>query len=216
MLPAPPPTETLESARLLHDQAQFLLGDEAAYAASLRDYRKMASGLLAIVISIGIFRLELTRPPGEVLAVPVWTAVAIRCLLPAAVLLILAGSYFIYTERGFFREFAFLNPPPPPGRGGALAILYLRQDVLADFSEKPPLEVVRMKTDGLRLAYIRLRDANRRVRARLAAGTALVFAGLVLILLTFALYTLTMNLGEIHAHGRAHDASTAAQSPAGP
>lgn len=175
---------------LLHDQIEYLLDDQVSYADSLRDSRRTAGGLLLLVIGIGIFRFDLFRPESHVLVVPVWSAWVIRAFVALALLAFLAGAYFIYSERAFHHEFR----KKTKGSGGALSVLYLRQKVLDDFRGKQsPTETMKMKTDGLRLAYTRLRDANRRVRQRIAIGTLLLFLGLGCLSVAFGLYTFTVN-----------------------
>lgn len=174
----------------MHEQAEYLLNDEIAYAESLRATRRTLSTLLLVVVGVGIFRFDLFRQADEVLAVPVWAAWTIRVVFVVAFLAFVSGVYFVYTERGLLREFR----PSTERTGAALSVLYLRQDVLDEFMERPPLDVLRMRTEGLRLAYRRLRASNRRVRRRLASGTALLLAGLFLVLLGFVLYTFAVEV----------------------
>lgn len=185
----PESAESLRTAELLHDQAQYLLNDEISYAASLKDSRKTASGLLILVVGIGIFRFEMYRPAAHVSTVPAGWSDVIRWLFFVALCLLGYGGYRIYTERPLWKEF-WRNPK---SSGSALSVLNLRQEVLESFQAKTPLETMRMKTDGLRLAYTRLRDANRRVRARITSGTSFVFSGLLLVLLAFGVYTFTVD-----------------------
>lgn len=182
----------LKTAESLHDQAQYLLDDEIGYATSLRDSRKTAAGLLIVVIGIGIFRFDLYRPKDHVLVVPEWAAWVIRILFLMGIVIVSCGAYLIYTERPIFREFQ--KSQNGSKGGGALSILFLRQSVLKQFQDKPPLQVMNMRTTGLRLAYSRLRDANRRVRIRLARGTACVFVGLAFVMVAFGMYTLSVKL----------------------
>lgn len=177
-----------ESVRLLHEQAEFLLRDEIAYAANLRDNRRTVSTLLALVVGIGVFKVDFFRPSTHTLVLDETWFLLIRVLFLGAVLLVLVGAYFIYTERPIVRDLGASTSRP----GGALAVLFLREEILDQFVARPADEVWRMKTGGLRLAYTRLRDANRRVRRRLALGTMLGLLGLGLALVGFGVYTLTV------------------------
>lgn len=178
------------SATLLFEQAKYLLDDEIQYAHSLREGRRTAAGLVLIVIGIGLFRINLYDDSAS-LAVPHWAAMAIRLIMIAAYAALLVGVYLIHTERRVLRELL----PRASQRGGALSVLHLTDRVLDDFRIRPPIEVLSMATDGLRLSYRRLRDANRRVRRRIVSGTCSVFVGLFLVFCAFAIYTLTWGVG---------------------
>lgn len=184
--------ELLKSADSLHSQALFLLEDEIAYASSLRDSRKTAATLIALLVGVGIFKIDVFRQPGQELAIEAWAWWVIRLLVTAAIGFMLAGTYHIYTERGLSKEFE--GPGEVPKKGAALSILLLPQAVLQEYQEKSPLDVMRMRTDGIRVAYSRLRDSNRRVRKRIALGVVLVILGLALVLAGFGLYVWTVRV----------------------
>lgn len=189
----PTPADLLASATSLHDQAQYLLDDEVSYATSLRDARRTLSGLLVLAVGVGVFRLELFRAPGEILVLPMWSAWTVRGLFSLAFVFVLFAAYFIYTERDITVELAddtAIDDPPRP-KGSALSVLYLKEEVLNQFFAKSPIEVMRMRTEGLRLAYIRLKDRNRRVRRRTAKGVLWAIAALVLVAVAIVMYNVT-------------------------
>ncbi|MFM9957685.1 MAG: hypothetical protein ACKVZJ_06395 [Phycisphaerales bacterium] len=192
MTAPPSDDDLLKSAQSLHDQALFLLEDEISYANALRESRKTATTLIALMVGVGIFKLDLYRDPGQELAVPPVAWWWIRACFCSALLGVLLGAYFIYTERGWDREFSQTSDGGK--KGGALSILFLSPTVLKEYHEKGPIEVMRMRTDGIRFAYSRLRDANRRVRKRIAIGTMLVILSLAFVLVGFVLYVWMVGL----------------------
>lgn len=208
--PREAPDAAMRAAELLHDQAEYLLNDELGYASSLRDARRTLSTVIAVIVGIGVFRIELSRPENHVPTIPPWAEGLVRLMFILALLAILFGAYYIHTERALHREFASLKSQKRSG--GALSVLYLRQEVFERFLTLPPLDVIKMKAEGLRLAYSRLRDANRRVRARLAIGTFWIFAGVVLVLTAFAIYTSTVD----YAKGSTNEPGTDSSQPAEP
>ncbi len=105
-----------------------------------------------------------------------------------ALFCLLCGGYLVYTERSLLKEFQ-AKPKAASGGGGALGVLYLRDELIDGFAQQTPEEVMRMRVDGLRLAYQKLSVANRRVRGRLSYGTAWLFTGLLLVFGAFSVYT---------------------------
>lgn len=174
--------ERLRSAELVHEQAEYLLNDEIGYAAALRDSRKTASGLLAIMIGVGIFRIDLYRSADHVLAIGPWWAIVVRACFVLSVVFVAIGAFLIFTERNPFRKKTSIN-------GAALSILFLKPEIVKQLHLAPPHKVLRIRTEGLRLAYTRLRDSNRRIRRRIESGTACVLVGVFFVLLGFVLYT---------------------------
>ncbi len=206
----PMPAES-DAIKLLHEQAQYLLDDELEYAKSLKENRRTIATLLALIVGVGIYKIEFYRPMNQELIVAPWAVWTIRVLFLAAIALVLIGAYFIYTERGILDEFS----NGKKSKGGALSVLYLREEVLKDFAKKPISEVWEMKTVGLRLAYKRLMEANRRVRKRLARGTFLGLIGMAFILAGFGVYTLSTGTGS-KGHERGSDQKQRADSDAAP
>lgn len=182
------PDDKAKSCELLHDQALYLLDDEVHYATSLRENRRTLATLLALVVGVGIFKVDFYRPPGHILAVPELAFWVIRGLFICAIIAFLVAAYFIYTERAIMKEFGKKRT------GGALSVLSIQDRFILEFAEKPAHEVWMMKTEGLRLAYYRLQESNRRVRRRLAEGTIVGFVGLVLVLSGITLYTVTVRV----------------------
>jgi len=180
--------EPLKSAEYLYQQSEYLLNDEISYAASLRDARKTASGLLIIIIGIGLFRFEMFRAPGTIPTVPVWASAVIRVLFVFALGLLGAGGYWIYTERPMWKE---LRRTEQSG-GSALSVLHLDAPTVKRLELTRPVDVLLWRTSTMRLAYERLRERNRRVRRRIAGGMAFVFTGFVLVFAAFVLYTVTV------------------------
>lgn len=190
------------SATKLYEQVKYQLDDEVSYATALREHRKTMTTLLVLAVGIGVFRFDLFRSADQVLVVPTWSATVIRVLFSAALVVLLYGTYQLYTERSLFRELT--RARGARGAGGALSILYLNQAVIDDARIKPPHEVEWLKTDALRLAYLRLKKANKFVRRRLAIGTMALFIGSILVLIGFCFYTLTVDLTKT-GNGDSHD-----------
>lgn len=178
----------LASAESLHDHAKFLLEDQINYATSLRDTRKTISTLLAVIVGIGVFRLEFTKNPGDITIIQAGSLLAIRILFTAAVILFGIGGYFLYAERGILSEFGRTRS------GGALSCLHFNATSFAQFEELPPFLVMRIRTRSLRLAYELLKASNLRVRRRLLYGWMFQYTGLATVFLSFLIYFWTMRL----------------------
>lgn len=95
-----------ERVQVLEQIIQLLWDDQVALATTLIEKRKTTSTLLVVVVGLGIFQLRFFRSPDEQLAVSGHALLWIRVLLTGAVLAFLAGAYFLYTQRPFFRRMA--------------------------------------------------------------------------------------------------------------
>ena len=201
-----PYEEQLESSKLVLEQAQFLLEDEIGYATALRTQRRTLSGLLAIVIGLGVFRIDLYGSPDDVPLLPSWSILFIRILLVVAVFFILWGTWSLYSERPVSHDGSAApreGDPERPSRvplleegkgSAALCVLDLDRKYRRTLEKARPLDTVRARTLILGVAYDRLATANRRIRYRIQKGKVRLFVSMILLLGAFLLYSWT--LGE--------------------
>lgn len=180
-----------DTQRLLFEHAQFHLNNELNISASLRDSRKVLSALLAIVLGIGLYRMDIHRQPGEITVIPAWSELVIRILFALSCVAFLLGIVFLYTERPVFDS-------APRERQGALTGLYFPDEVLDALGQGSPWDVYETRTKVYRLAYKRLRAANNAVRRRLTIAGVFFFGGIGALFLSFCIYFWTIEVEGIH------------------
>jgi hypothetical protein len=190
--------QRVEQAKLLYEQAEYLLNDEIGFANSLRDTRRTSAGLVAVVVGIGIFRLDLFGSMSGELRLSAWIVLSICGLLTIAAGFILGGLWLIYTDRpiGYRKKMerdlerdGHEVPTLEQGKGSAaLAVLDIDSRWRRILRKAEPSLVYQAKAFIFGLAYRRLAKANRRVRERIIRGRTLVFWALICVMLAFVLY----------------------------
>ncbi len=180
-------SDAVLAAKLLFDQSEFHLRNELELAQALRDARKTISVLLALVVVIGLFRMDLHRQPGEITVVPGWSLCLIRLLFSGSVIALLFGIVYLFTER------PILAKAPVGERQGALSDLNIPDEVLEALYLLPAERICQIRTQTFRLAYDRLRAANNRVRGRLVSATLWLSGSALLAFLGFSLYFWTID-----------------------
>lgn len=99
---APAANESRASAEHLvgvFDHVKLIWDDQVDYAATLREKRRNTSTLLAILIGLGVFRLEIHQKPAGALIMTGMQLSLFRWALLVAVICFAFGIYFLYTER---------------------------------------------------------------------------------------------------------------------
>lgn len=185
-------TVAAQQALELHDCA---LRDQIDFAESLKNHRKALSAFLALLVGLGIVRLDLHRSPDEVLAVPNGALLAIRILLTLGTIVLIIGAAYLFTERPILwgqRKTRRSNPG-----SGALGYLYLSKRDLAIIERLPPDLAIRARTRAIRRAYRELVPANRRVRARLVVSTFWLIGGMGLYGSGFLVYFWALKLNSL-------------------
>lgn len=203
-----------QSSLLVFEQAEYLLNDEIGYATALRTQRRTLSGLLAIVIGLGIFRFDLFGSIEDQPLVPEWALWTIRILITIAIPLIIYGTWSLYSERPII-EADEIEPESPVLEDGkssaALCVLDLERKYRKTLEQAPPLLTIRARTLILSVAYRRLSRANRRVRYRIQRGKKALFLGMIVVFSVFVLYTWTSGV----AHGCDKGTETPAEAATG-
>lgn len=82
----------------------MLWKDQVAFAETLVEKRKTLSSMLAIVVGLGVFRIQFTQKADEVPAVSGIALALVQWVLLAALLAFMIGAYFLYTQRPNFRR----------------------------------------------------------------------------------------------------------------
>lgn len=193
------PDSALESAKLLYNQAEFLLNDEIRFAAALRMQRSTTATLLVVVVGIGLFRISFYGTRDDILLIPTWAMFATATLFSLAAMFVLSGTWNLFSERPLIGsdpalaldkgEIAHVHSALASGKSdAALSVLHLSRRHRKILERASPLIVVRAQAMILRVAYERLAAANRRVRYRIERGRSHLLVGLALVFVAFVLY----------------------------
>jgi len=183
------------SAKVLVDQAKYLLDDEIRYADSLKSTRRSLGALLLALIGLGLIKVDLFASPEEVLIVSPWGLWVIRIISVAAACSMVIAFYWLYTERPALfigrqaKHARQTKVQRDHGKGAALSVLDLDSDWRRKLEKAEDAIVQAAYARGLAIAYERLSAANRRVRYRIEVGKRWVFAGFLLLLASLGLYT---------------------------
>lgn len=218
---ADPKEEQIKAAEATYEHVRMLWDNQVDCAKDLTEKRKNLSAMMAILLGLGLFRLQLFRRQDEVLAVPGWAA---SCVLASSVLAMLAftiGGYLLYTQRPNCRRSmlwlywearrwvayliklarankdspaATLGPHPPTlwPAGRVLDLTLPDDEDLNDWFLQPPLVVIQTRTQRLRNAYITLRARNNRVAKRLREALFFLFAGFFMVFVALGMYLLAV------------------------
>jgi hypothetical protein len=171
----------------LQTAALYALEKELSVRANLRETRKTISAILALIIGIGFFRVDIHRRPDEVTVVPFAALCFIRGFFTLALILMVPGVWYLFTERGVKHE-----TERAANTGSALSELTVPDDLLARLAGMDKAQAMWIRTKALRLAYERLVEANARVRRRVYVGLYWLLGSLLLALIGFTVYLWTI------------------------
>ncbi len=194
-----------EEAMLLLDQTRYLVDDERSFGQKLTDDRKIKLSLLALVIGLGLMKLDSVNAIASVVANHPVMRVPVAILIFSTLVGFSLSILLISTERDpltprLAKMFSWLlgfvkrpvrEPPPqiPPNPKtlftAALSVLYTDQDEIDALDEE--LESIKIRIEQYRTAYIKLAIANRRVRRRLERGTLCLLCAFYSVIIIFSL-----------------------------
>lgn len=103
---SPTPTETAASGiEEIEKCVQFLWNDQEEFARGLVERRKVLSAVLAVIVGLGIFRVDLYRTPTEVAVVGDTMLVVVKGLITVSLLGFGLGGYLLFTHKSTARTF---------------------------------------------------------------------------------------------------------------
>lgn len=184
------------SSKLMHDQAEMLLGDELGYVSRLRASRNATTALLVVIAGVGVFKVDLFGDPNDqLLLIGPKTLNLVRGLLTIGLICILVGLFKLNRDRstlserqkreaGSIRKFKFER-----GRwGAAMAVMDLKDAYLRGLEQDDPVKVLRFKTRVMMAAFERLARANRMARSRIERGRRWIISGITLLFAAMIVY----------------------------
>ena len=186
-----------QSSREVLEQTLFLLNDEISYSETLRSSRNTIASLLAVLLGLGIFKVELWGAPGEVRKVDSGSLLVIRACLTGAVLCSLVGVLYLFTERpgrAAVSKEENENPVLKPANfqrnesSAAMAVMFLKPKFRKRIEEMPPNLAIKVRTRIAEIAYDRLSRKNRRVRYRIELGRRWLLGSLAFVMVAFVTY----------------------------
>ncbi len=201
-----------KNAAQIFEQVKTLWDDQADLAETLRNRRKVLSSLLAVLLGLGLFKLEFWAPEGRTAIIDGRSVPFFRWLIVSAICLFTLAVYFLHTQRPTLRRIAYaiwhclkrrtkwlylkarapersqeikVDPPPKPRwpEGRSLSTVLPDNEDLEDWCSMAPIELIFMRAERLRAAYDDLRSKNLRVSRRLKEG---IFCTILGFLTTFA------------------------------
>lgn len=200
-------------ARELLIQVRYLLDDERSFAAKLVDDRKTKLSLLAVVVGLSLFKIEsigviyagfeswplLKMIFSSALGLGLLSLVCGVCLLAMERDPTPISKWFTFFARGVFdvvlRVLCRISGntvvqntesdlDPRERFKAALVVLYGEPEETDSFPED--LRWLTLRIEETRTAYIRLAEANRRVRKRLERGTSALLVSFTCVIVVIA------------------------------
>lgn len=212
----------LKAAESVLEHVRMLWDDQVALAESLVEKRKALSSMLAIIVGLGVFRIQFTQKADEKLIIEGQALSCVQWCLICALSAFLVGGYFLYTQRPAIRrcclwacdggwrwckylyrlarldpnspERVEIDPPTPPKwpTGRAISLLLTEGELLDDWMYMEHLYVVQSRAERLREAYESLTRQNRRVANRLKNALICLFFGYSFVFVALGRYILAI------------------------
>ncbi|TVQ50292.1 MAG: hypothetical protein EA377_14445, partial [Phycisphaerales bacterium] len=175
-------SDSYKTALLIDERQRMLWDDAVQYASALREYRKVVASLLLVLIGIGIFRIELFRPPGEELAIDAQSLFWIKVLFSVVIACFILSAYFMFTERREIRPRlgellhivgARLRGRPRVPRNAARICFRLRRRLRGDPSELSgrAISELELSSDEAEIEALYQSDPTATLRERTEALT---------------------------------------------
>lgn len=176
---------------VLHGQWQMLWDDEVRHAETIHSKRRTFMVGLVVLAGLGIINMDLYRPAGHILAIPLLAAIAVRVVVVLALIAGALSAYMLTTERPMRQG----RNDPPRVRGRASAELVIASvDADRIIKSGSVADAWNLRSLAVAQAWSHLCERNRQVRERIKWGLVWMGIAYLLVGVAFFVYSLADSL----------------------